>query len=63
MASVNVIAAVILWLGSLMQSYVLPDCESFSEVPDRPCYTVDEGWERVVLSYDPYSYVNLRKVN
>jgi len=36
---------------------LLIDCEDYEF--KTPCYTIDEGHERIVLNYDPYSYVNL----
>lgn len=38
----------------------LPDCDDIDNAYG-PCYTVDDGWERIVLSYHPYAYVNIGK--
>lgn len=38
-------------------SHILPDCEDTMSVP---CYTYDEGHWRVVYSYNPYRYKNVK---
>jgi len=60
-ATVKSLLALILLALSLMAHHKLVDCENY-QMKRTPCYTVDEGYKRIVLSYHPYRYMNLGKV-
>ena len=57
-AIVKLVAMVILLSGQHVPAQkVLIDCEDYEF--KTPCFTIDDGHERIVLNYNPYSWVDL----